>query len=109
MEHIAKTPQPPYYAVIFTSMKGSEDKGYAEMAEHIAALGAEQQGFLGAESVREANGVGITVSYWASLEAIAVWKNNEQHRKAQKLGADVWYDSFATRVCKVERHGLFKP
>ena len=109
MSAIAKTPTPPYYAVIFTSVRTEGDNGYAKMADEMVRLGFGQPGFLGAESVRAADGVGITVSYWDSLVAIETWKNHPRHQEAQRLGQEMWYESFATRVCKVERHGLFKP
>jgi heme-degrading monooxygenase HmoA len=109
MREIADTPKPPYYAVIFTSVRTEGDNGYAKMAEEMVQLGFSQPGFLGAESVRDSNGTGITVSYWESLEAIDNWKNHPRHQAAQKLGDSLWYKTFATRVCKVERHGLFKP
>lgn len=98
---IAKTPTPPYYAVIFTSIRTEGDDGYAEMAERMAALAAEQPGYLGAESARDE--VGITVSYWESLEAIRHWKINAEHLVAQKLGREKWYSAYKTRVCLVER------
>lgn len=109
MSELAKTPKPPYYAVIFTSVRTEGDNGYEKMADEMVKLGFNQPGFLGAESTRDINGVGITVSYWDSLEAIENWKNHPRHREAQKLGEDLWYKTFATRVCKVERHGRFKP
>lgn len=109
MSNIADTPQPPYYAVIFTSAKAARDDGYAEMGERLASLGREQPGFLGIESVRDVNGVGITVSYWESLDSIEKWKEHELHKNAQKMGINAWYKSFATRICKVEKLGLFKP
>lgn len=95
------TPEPPYYAVIFSSYRTEGDNGYAEMADRMVELAAEQPGFLGIESARE--GLGITVSYWASLEAISNWKNNAEHREAQRLGHQHWYSSFRVRVAKVER------
>lgn len=103
---IAKTPPPPYYAVIFSSFRTENDpEGYAEMAERMVALAAEQPGFLGIESVRD--GLGITISYWESLEAIRNWKAHAEHQVAQRLGREEWYTSFKTRVCKVERdYGL---
>ena len=107
MGAIAKTLQPPYYAVIFTSIRSEGDNGYEKMANEMVETGFRQPGFLGAESVRDAGGIGITVSYWESLEAIENWKNHARHREAQKLGQDLWYESFATRVCKVEKLGLF--
>ena len=93
-------PQPPYYAVIFTSLRTEGDNGYAEMAKHIADLAAKQPGFLGMESVRQE--LGITVSYRESPEAITAWKENLDHRMAQSRAKD-WYQSFRVRVCRVER------
>lgn len=101
MSGIAQTPQPPYYAVIFTSERTEGDHGYAEMADEMVKLASTQPGFLGVESARE--GLGITVSYWASLEAIQNWKQNERHLVAQRKGMSEWYLRYKTRICKVER------
>src|SRR5262245_52235361 len=100
---IADTPAPPYYAVIFTSTRSEGERGYGAMAEKMMTLAAQQPGFLGAESVRGADGLGITVSYWASPEAIAHWKANAEHRVAQETGQRVWYRDYRLRVAKVER------
>ncbi|MBK6741242.1 MAG: antibiotic biosynthesis monooxygenase [Haliea sp.] len=102
---IAQTPKPPYYAVIFSSHRTEGDNGYAAMAESMVALAAQQPGFLGIESVRE--DLGITVSYWESLEAISNWKKNAEHQEAQRSGRQQWYSGFRVRVAKVEReYGL---
>lgn len=101
MSEIAQTPKPPYYAVIFTSERTDGDYGYAEMSEEMVQLASAQPGFLGVESAREY--VGITVSYWESLEAIQNWKRNERHLIAQKKGKSDWYSRYKTRVSKVER------
>ena len=102
MTEVARTPKPPYYAVIFTSLRTDKDHdAYAEMAVRMEALAATQPGYLGVESARD--GIGITVSYWESLEAIAAWKRNAAHQVAQKRGREDWYAAFKTRICKVER------
>ena len=98
---IANTPQPPYYAVIFTSIRTEGDQGYADMAERMVALAAQQPGFLGVESAR--NEVGITVSYWRDLASIQQWKMHIEHQEAQRLGHEKWYATFKTRIAKVER------
>ena len=98
---IAKTPPPPYYAVIFTNLRSAIDEGYAKTAERMAELALQQPGFLGMESVR--NELGITISYWESLEAIKNWKNNAEHLIAQQSGRDVFYTKYKTRIAKVER------
>jgi heme-degrading monooxygenase HmoA len=98
---IAKTPQPPYYAVIFTSLRREGDDGYGETAVHMLELAARQPGFLGVESARE--GVGITVSYWADLDSIRAWKQETEHVAAQKQGQTVWYKAYKVRIAKVER------
>lgn len=101
MPEIANTPEPPYYAVIFTSHRTEGDEGYADMASRMLVLAQQQPGFLGMESARQ--GVGITVSYWASLEAIAQWKQHAEHRQAQTQGHQRWYAGFRVRIAKVER------
>jgi heme-degrading monooxygenase HmoA len=98
---IAKTPQPPYYAVIFTSVRTAGDKGYSEMSDKMIELVARQEGFLGVESARE--DIGITVSYWKDLESIKNWKMNAEHKIARDKGRFEWYKSFKTRIAKVER------
>lgn len=98
---IATTPATPYYAVIFTSIRTEGDNGYGKMSDAMVASAAEQPGFLGVESAREE--VGITVSYWASLEAISAWKQNWAHLVAQKLGRESWYQAYKIRICRVER------
>ena len=97
---IAKTPKPPYYAVIFTSTLKSDLAGYAEMAEEMVRLAQQQDGFLGIESARE--DIGITVSYWRDLESISRWKADVKHQEAQKLGKTRWYQNFSTRIALVE-------
>lgn len=99
----AKTPEPPYYAVIFTSTRTAVEEGYREVADRMVELAARQPGFLGVESTRGAEGLGITVSYWESLDAIAGWKAQAEHRIAQGNGHRKWYQHFETRIARVER------
>jgi heme-degrading monooxygenase HmoA len=100
----AATPEPPYFAVIFTSQRTGEDGAeYARTAARMEELARQQPGFLGIESARDAEGVGITVSYWSSLEAIRAWREDAEHRLAQQLGRDRWYQWFQLRVCRVDR------
>ncbi len=101
MSQIADTPKPPYYAVIFTSIRTEGDNGYTNMAVKMLKLAERQPGFLGCESARE--DAGITVSYWTDLESIKKWKSNPEHREAQRLGREKWYSGFKTRISKVER------
>jgi heme-degrading monooxygenase HmoA len=101
MNLIAKTPKPPYYAVIFTSHRTEGDGGYAEVAAKMVELASQQTGFLGIESARDE--VGITVSYWSDLDSIKQWKANIEHQEAQSVGKAKWYASFKVRISKVER------
>jgi heme-degrading monooxygenase HmoA len=100
---LATTPEPPYYAVIFTSLRTEGDRGYGQMAERMVTLASQQPGFLGVESARTEGGLGITVSYWASEEAIVGWKAQADHQLAQQTGRRVWYSDYQLRVAKVER------
>lgn len=98
---LATTPKPPYYAVIFTSIRTSDDQDYIETAKKMEHLASLQEGYLGHESAREE--VGITVSYWKDLESIKHWKAQSDHLLAQQMGREKWYASFKTRICLVER------
>jgi len=97
---IANTPKPPYFAVIFTSIRTDVNDGYDIMADEMFKLATKQDGFLGVESARSE--IGITVSYWQNLEAIKNWKANAQHMQAQKYGREKWYERYKVRVCKIE-------
>ena len=99
----AKTPEPPYYAVIFTSKRTEGDHGYEAMAQAMFDLALKQPGCLGAETARGADGVGITVAYFTDDASIKNWKQDAQHLVAQKLGKERWYSHYELRVAKVER------
>jgi heme-degrading monooxygenase HmoA len=100
---IASGLQPPYYAVIFTSLRSDGDNGYGEASDAMVALAAQQPGFLGIESARGSDGIGITVSYWQSEEAIAGWRRNADHSATRERGRSLWYQHYEVRVCRVER------
>jgi heme-degrading monooxygenase HmoA len=101
---IASTPEPPYFAVVFTSLRSElEAAEYARAADEMEALARAQPGFLGVESARGADGGGITVSYWESEAAIAAWRASLEHRAAQAAGRERWYRDYSVRVCRVER------
>lgn len=97
---VAQTPTPPYFAVIFTSIRTEGDSGYVEMSERMLELASQQDGFLGVESAR--NEIGITVSYWLDQESIHKWRENVEHSIARDKGRNEWYQSFKTRIAKVE-------
>ncbi|MBU2937925.1 antibiotic biosynthesis monooxygenase [Lacinutrix sp. C3R15] len=94
-----------YYAVIFTSTQNKNTEGYAQMAEKMETLAKQQKGFIGIESARE--NIGITVSYWETLEDIKNWKQQSEHAQAQRKGKQDWYSWYHVRVCKVEREYEF--
>lgn len=104
MSHFAPLPDPPYYAVIFTAQRTEVDERYSEMADAMGNLATQQPGYLGMESTRDAQGLGITVSYWRDEAALLNWKAVAQHALAQKLGKEKWYSHYTLRVAKVERH-----
>lgn len=92
--------RPPYYAVIFTSIRTDGDNGYGETAKQMLELASKQPGFIGFETARQE--IGITISYWTSLDSIRAWKENTIHRQAQNRAKD-WYKTFRVRICRVER------
>ena len=100
----ARLPEGPCFAVIFSSQRTCDDAaGYDATAQRMVELAAQQPGFLGVESARGADGFGITVSYWASEEAIAAWRRHAEHTLAREQGRSRWYEAFALRVARVER------
>jgi heme-degrading monooxygenase HmoA len=99
----ASTPAPPYFAVIFASRRTEGDKGYGETSDRMVELAAQQPGYLGVETCRDASGFGITVSYWRSEEDIRNWRRNAEHTIARERGRTDWYEHYELRVAKVER------
>ena len=93
--------EPMQYAVIFTSRRTTGDDGYAATAARMEELSRQQPGFIGVEAARGEDGLGITVSYWESLEAVAAWGRNAEHLLAQRFGREKWYESFTLRICVV--------
>jgi heme-degrading monooxygenase HmoA len=103
MRGFAQTPPPPYFAVIFTSRRTEGDQGYAAVARRMLELALVQPGYLGAEAVRDAEGLGITVSYWKDEASLKAWKQEAEHLGAQRLGKECWYSHYELRVARVER------
>lgn len=102
MKRLSTTPEPPYYAVIFTSTTTNDTRGYDAAASRMIELASEQPGFLGVDSARR-DGVGITVSYWESENAILAWKADAEHAAVRETGRARWYDAYELRVARVER------
>ncbi len=100
MSNLTSTPKPPYYAVIFASVKSNDLNDYSETAERMMQLAQAQPGFLGVDSASSA--IGITVSYWSDIDSIKAWKQNAEHQEAQAQGKDRWYSAYTTRIAKVE-------
>ncbi|MCO6185852.1 antibiotic biosynthesis monooxygenase [Rhizobium sp. L1K21] len=108
MSSPAKLPPPPYYVVIFSTLRTDVDDGYAGMAEKMEMLAEQQPGYLGIESAREPGGLGITNSYWKDEASIIAWKKNAEHTLAREMGRERWYKCYELRVAKVERAYAFE-
>lgn len=103
MSRFAPLPAPPYYAVIFTAQLSDNTVGYGSMSEKMVELAKSQPGYIGIESTRDIEGLGITVSYWADETALQNWKQVSEHLYAQNMGKQKWYEHYTLRVAKVER------
>jgi heme-degrading monooxygenase HmoA len=99
----------PYYAVIFTSTLTDTDmETYKAVGNRMDELARQHPGCLGVDSCRDANGVGITVSYWKTQDDIKGWKGQAEHLAAQEMGRQRWYQNYRIRVSKVERDYSFE-
>ena len=105
---IANTPQPPYIAAIFTSIRTDVEEGYEQMNELTFKELESIEGYLGYEAFRDENGFGVNVSYWKDMEALKNWRDNTLHQKAQELGKGKWYTNYKLRICTVERDYEFE-
>ena len=103
MSRFAPTPPPPYIAVIFSSQRSGDDEGYQAMSALMVELALGREDCLGAESTRDSEGFGITVSYWTTEQAVAEWKADTRHQMAQKLGRERWYEDYKIRIATVTR------
>ncbi len=109
MSPIAPTPEPPYYAVIFTSMlRPGKLEEYAPLAAELLELARAHEGFLGREtSPRDEQGMGLGLSYWRDLESIQAWKEDIKHMAAQRKGRAQWFSEYKVRVALVQRDYAF--
>lgn len=106
----ASLPTPPYYTVVFTAVRTAGDNGYGETDAQLMKLAADQPGFLGIDSARRADGLGITVSYWKDEDSITAWRERAEHVVARERGREAWYSSFSLHVARVERaYGFNRP
>ncbi|HEX3340363.1 MAG TPA: antibiotic biosynthesis monooxygenase [Pseudolabrys sp.] len=104
MAFISKTPKPPYYAVIFTSINADVDHAeHVAMSRRMVELAATYDGFLGIEPARNTDGSGVSAIYWKDTDSIAAFARDPEHRIAKKKGREIWYSYYMIRICKVER------
>ncbi|WP_018685028.1 antibiotic biosynthesis monooxygenase family protein [Actinokineospora enzanensis] len=101
--HLSTTPEPPYYAVVFTSLLAQDHDGYAETSDRMTELVRSSPGYLAHDSARDDTGTGITVAYFRDEESIETWRRQAEHVVAQDRGRAQWYDAYEVRVAKVER------
>lgn len=91
-----------YFAAIFTTQRSqSGDDVYEIMVSRMVALAQQQRGFLGLESVRGDDGIGITVSYWTDHEAIQNWGQQAEHVSVQAMGRQEFYRWYRIRIAEV--------
>ena len=104
MAYVSRTPKPPYYAAIFTSINaGVDHTEHYSTTDRMLELASQYDGFLGIEPARNQDGTGVAVSYWRDLETIRDWARDPEHRQAKKKGREVWYDHYMIRIARVER------
>ncbi|MFE2581607.1 antibiotic biosynthesis monooxygenase family protein [Streptomyces sp. NPDC059378] len=99
--------EPPYYAVVFTTVRTQDQSGYGETNARMEELVKDVPGYLGMDHAQTPGGLGITVAYFRDADALTQWRTDAEHRAAQQRGRDRWYESYTLHVAKVERsHGF---
>lgn len=91
-------------SVIFLAQRTAEDaEGYAHAANMMGKLAVQQKGYVGMDSARGTDGVGITVSYWTNEECARAWRDHPDHATIRDAGRDRWYSSYSLHVAEVTR------
>jgi heme-degrading monooxygenase HmoA len=91
-------------AVIFVAQRtGDDDAGYYSAASAMDALAAQQPGYVGIDSVRRDDGLGITVSYWANEDAAKLWRDHPDHAATRDQGRGRWYLHYSLHVAEITR------
>ena len=105
MAHVADdTGRTGECAVIFISRKSGRDtEGYARAADEMDALAATQPGYRGVDHVSDAEGNGVTISYWEDEAAAIAWRRHPEHRATREAGRGRWYDRYTLHVCEIGR------
>lgn len=94
-------------AVIFTSQRTNYNEGYAVFNEKLEALAMQNKGFIKQESTRQADGFGISISYWKDIESAKQFKQIPLHIEAQQKGKTHYYEWYNVKICKVEKEYSF--
>jgi heme-degrading monooxygenase HmoA len=91
-------------AVIFVNQRSDADEaGYAAASAAMAEAAARQPGYRGMDSVRGADGAGITVSWWADEASAVAWRRDLDHSAIRAAGRARWYDGYQVAVATVGR------
>ena len=94
----------PAIAVIFTSrLSGHDAAGYAKAADVMEHLAAAQPGYLGHDSARGGDGLGLTISYWLDETSARAWHDHPEHTAIREAGRDRWYRDFTVHIAQVSR------
>jgi heme-degrading monooxygenase HmoA len=100
--------EPPYYSVVFTTVRTPDQSGYRDTNARMEELVKDVPGYLGMDHAQNPGGLGITVAYFRDAEALTQWRTNAEHQAAQQRGRAHWYQSYTIHVAKVERSHTFK-
>ena len=104
-----QTIPPGSVAVIFMSKRNDSD-GYDEAVADMRLAAERFPGYVGIWSARGEDGVGITVSYWASDEAARAWKADAAHAAIREHGRAKWHDWYDMAIAEVTRsYGWQRP
>ena len=90
------------FAVIFRATLVAPDQEYLDSAQRLRELAMDRYGCLDFISLSEGEHE-IAISYWESESAIAAWREDPEHRRAQQAGRERWYSDYTVEVVEVRR------
>ena len=89
-------------------LSAAERDEYNTTAGRMLKIVNAMPGFISFREYKGHNGELLGITEWVSAEALAAWRENPEHRKAQERGRQAFYAEYEISVCKPLHEYSFK-